>query len=562
MDGDANRASRWLWPGILAVVLLAAAALRLPPIVAGYPYLAYVDEGHVLRPAQKQIATGIWNPEENHYPQLPSRTIAVAARLAAAVASPFRDEPMLASIGRSSGFYDVIDPPELLLVGRLLSVLAALGAVLIAGFYARRLAGIGAGAVAAAAMALVPALVLRGSIVIVDAYTTLFALGALAIASSVSVPRQWLRVALAGACCGLAAVSKYPAGLVGIAVVVQLVLLPWSWPQRLARAAVAALAGGLAAVVAMPSLATQGVTIWRRLLLERQGYSTNHSVTYWDQAVRRAEWDLHFERPEVGWVFLALALAGSAVAVAVPRWRRDGVAWGVFTLTMVGFHASYAFQPFRHLLPVVAIGCVAVGVLAGWLGERLRRPVLVPAAAIVLLVALYAPGDAAYAAERARLRDTRSQAVDWLLRHREPAQSVLVMRQVAIAPLDLQRLGPKVELGWWEDEARPRAMRAEPRFLVVTPLVRPDGSELFPGADAEWLLRSYQVRAQLGTEAMNTTGVTYPDNRLHIYVLERRPGARRSFKDATSAATGANSSSGKFSPLSQNSPSPPAPHDS
>lgn len=532
MDGNTNRAARWLWLGILAAALLAAAALRLPAVVAGYPYLAYVDEGHVLRPAQKQILSGQWEPAENHYPRLPSRTIAAAAQLAAAVAAPFRGASLLTDAARMSNSYDVIDPPELVLVGRVLSVLAGLAIVLVAGLYARRLAGDGAGAVAALAAALLPALVLRGSIVIVDAYTTFFSLCALALASSVDERRPWPRVLLAGACCGLAMVSKYPAGLVGIAVVVRLLLAPWSWRQRVVRVGAAALAGLAAALAVMPSLVTKSGVIWRGLLFEQQGSITHASPSYWDQAVHRAEWDLHFERPEVGIPFLVLALAGVVVAVAVPRWRGEGIAWAAFAAVMVGFHARYAFQPFRHLLPVAALGCVAVGVLAAWLGERLRRPLLVPAAAAALIVVLFAPGDVLYAAERARLRDTRSQAVDWLVRHRGRGQSVLVTRQVPIAPLDLRRLGPNVDLGWWEEE-RPRAMRAEPRFLVASPLIRPDGAEVFPGRDAEWLLRTYAVRAQFGSEAALTDGMTYPDNRLRVYVLERRPGVRRSVRAAT-----------------------------
>src|SRR4029079_8699604 len=134
---------------------------------------------------------------ETHSPRVPPRTTAAAARLAAAAAAPSRTKPLLTDAERISGFYDVVDPPELVIVGRVVSVLAGLAVVLVAGLYALRLAGDGAGAVAAVAAALLPALVLRGSIVSVDAYTTLFALGALALASSVDGPRPWPRVLLA-----------------------------------------------------------------------------------------------------------------------------------------------------------------------------------------------------------------------------------------------------------------------------------------------------------------------------------------------------------------------------
>ena len=561
MDAEAP-ARRWLWLGILAAALLAAAALRVPAVRAGYPYLAYVDEGHVLRPAQKQIATGRWEPAENHYPQLPSRLIAGATWLTAAAAAPFRDEPLLAHGDLISGHYDAIDPPALVLVGRALSVLLSLGIVALAGFYARRLAGDGAGAVAATAAALLPALVLRGSIVIVDVYTTLFALAALAVASSVRKPRQWSRVLLAGACCGLALTSKYPAAMVGVAVVVELLLLPWSWRQRLTRAAAAGLAGVGTALLAMPSLLVEGAVIWRGLLRENAGYSTHRSPSYWDQAVRRAEWDLHFERPEVGLTFLALALAGLAVAAAVPRWRRDGIAWSVFAALMVGFHARYAFQPFRHLLPVAAVCCVAVGVLAAWLGARLRRPVALVAGTVVLLAALFVPADVRYVVKRAQLRDSRTLATEWLLRHRRPGQGLLVVRQTPMAFAEVRRLGGKTTHEYWNGKTRLLARRAEPRFLLVGALVHPDRRPLISDADRAWLLRAYEVRATFGSAPGLAGGIHYADNRLRVYVLERRPGARRSRKAASNVETGANSSSGKFTGLSQNSPKPPAPQDS
>ncbi len=523
MTGERRR--RWSWWLALGAVLLVAAALRIPAVRAGYPYLAYVDEGHVMRPAMKQIATGRWEPAENHYPQLASRAITIAAHATALAVDPFRSTPLLAPAQKPGYFWDVIKPAELLLVARGLTVLLSLAVVLMAGLYARRLAGDAAGVVAATAAALVPALVVRGSIVIVDAYTTFFTLAALFLVSTVEEPRQWRRVVLAGACCGLAAVAKYPAGMVGLAVVLRLLLMPWSWGRRVGYAALAGAAGLVAAVAAMPSLITKGDTILKRMLVEHAGYSVNQTGSYWHQAVRRAEWDLPFEGPEIGYVFLFLGIAGIGVAVAVRRWRRDGVAWALFVALMVGFHASYAFQVFRHLLPVVALGCVAVGVLFAWLGERLRRPQLVAALAVALLVALFAVEDFDYVVERARLRDTRTQAIDWLVRHREPAHKVLVLGEAPMHPDELLRLGPRILVQRWE-QARLAVMRAEPRFLLVPDLWQ-NGQPLIPAEQRPPLLAAYQIRATFGDRTGPVHGAFFLDNRLRVFVLERKIGVRR-----------------------------------
>lgn len=524
MTGERRR--RWSWWLALGAVLLVAAALRIPAVRAGYPYLAYVDEGHVMRPAMKQVATGRWEPSENHYPQLASRAITIAAHATALVADPFRSTPLLAPAQKPGFFWDVIKPAELLLVARGLTVLLSLAVVVMAGLYAWRLAGAAAGVVAATAAALVPALVVRGSIVIVDAYTTFFALAALFLASKVEEPRQWRRIVLAGACCGLAAVAKYPAGMVGLAVVLRLLLLPWSWGRRVGYAAMAGAAGLVAAVAVMPSLITKGGTILTRMLVEHAGYSVNQTGSYWQQAVRRAEWDLPFEGPEIGYVFLVLATAGIGVAVAVRRWRRDGVAWALFVALMVGFHASYAFQVFRHLLPVVALGCVAIGVFIAWIGERLRRPRLVAALTAALLVALFAVEDFDYVAARASLRDTRTQSVDWLVRHRDPAHKVLVLGEAPMHPDELLRLGPRIQVQGWE-QARPAAMRAEPRFLLVPDLVQNDGRPLIPREQRPPLLAAYQIRATFGDRTGSVHGAFFLDNRLRVFLLERKTGARR-----------------------------------
>lgn len=526
-DAAVPRPKSWAWPLVLGAALLVAFALRAPAVRAGYPYIAYVDEGYVLQPAATLTATGDWAPEQNNYPQLPSLAIAAAARLVALLVDPFRDAPLLAKVG-ASPFYEVVLPAELLLIARGLSVLLGLGIVAVAGLYARRLAGYVAGVVAAAAAALLPALVLRGSIVIVDLYAAFFVLAALALVSTVSVPRQLGRIALAGACCGLAAVSKYPAGLSGLAVVLMLLTLSWSRRQRLRAAAVASVAGVAAAAIAMPSLVLAPAGVLKQLRFQQNAYATLRTGSYWQQLVGRAEWDLPFAGPEVGFTFLALAIAGLVLAWREPRWRRDAAAWTLLAALMAAVYAGYSFRAFRNLLPLAALSCVAAGLLFARVAERLRRPVLVGATGMLLLLVLFGTGDVRHAVARARLVDSRTQAVDWLVRHRG-GEPLTVVAETPLHPDELARLGRAVSRPW--AQTRNVARNARPRFLLVPGLSRADGAPLVSPSDRELLEERYEWRAVFGNVTGPGDRPHFFDNRLRLVVYERRPDARDRHSD-------------------------------
>jgi len=62
-------------------VLLLAAAVRLPSLTAGYPYINYVDEGNFLYPVSEMLRLGRWEPGWYLYPSLPLMATATAARL-------------------------------------------------------------------------------------------------------------------------------------------------------------------------------------------------------------------------------------------------------------------------------------------------------------------------------------------------------------------------------------------------------------------------------------------------------------------------------------------------
>jgi hypothetical protein len=174
-------------------------------------------------------------------------------------------------------------------------------------------------------------------------------------------------------------------------------------------------------------------------------------------------------------------------------------------------------RPFRNLLPLAGLGCVSIGVLAGWLGERIRRAWLVDVVAVVLPIVLFAPQLSDYVADQLRLDDSRVQAVDWLRQRVAPGERVLVLAPLAILPSELSRIGAGTLVRQWPGAAR--SLRLEqPRFVVVGELRAGEGTSL-----DEWQRRlaGYELRLQLGEEPTPPEPSWWRGNRQILYIFER-----------------------------------------
>src|SRR5215207_6260478 len=116
-------------------VLLLAAAVRAPSLTAAQPYMSYVDEGNYLHVSARMIRDGRWIPDEFLYPSLPITAVAAAARAYDPVyRARHEGRPMGNDVlTRHGGYYDVLEPFEILLLGRILCFLAGLGIVLVTG---------------------------------------------------------------------------------------------------------------------------------------------------------------------------------------------------------------------------------------------------------------------------------------------------------------------------------------------------------------------------------------------------------------------------------------------
>jgi 4-amino-4-deoxy-L-arabinose transferase-like glycosyltransferase len=517
-------------------ILLVALAVRLPAVTAGYPYLNYVDEGHVLLRVLYALRTGDWDPGWYIYPALPVYAILGAVHLYSPVYALVHGRPLRADLPPAPvPRYDWIGPPEVLLVARTLGLLVSLGTVALAGWLAARLAGRAAGLLAAWLAALLPALVIRGAIVNVDVYATFFVLAALCFAERVrepaggAAPRQARRDAfLAGAMTGLALVSKYPHVLVALPVAAAVLLAPRAGAgEKLRRLGLAGGAAVLASAVSMPALALRTGKVAAALRYEASLYTQSFG-SYWDQAVRRAEWDLPFDHPEVGWPLLLLAAASLGAALADRREARAVLGWAAYAAALGWLLSRFGFHPFRNLLPLVPL----LAVLPAGLYQRLRRRArratslaasrLLAAAAIALPPALFAAPLAPYLRHMCDLVDSRHQAVSWLAAHGAPGDTVVVAGELAFLPGELRRVpGSAAELPWAEARLAIRQRRC--RFAVLGEMWVHGQGPLPAAAWAPEVMPLYAVRAAFGEEGPNgDPAFVFHGNRQRIYVLERR----------------------------------------
>jgi 4-amino-4-deoxy-L-arabinose transferase-like glycosyltransferase len=520
---------RWktLLPGL--AVLIVALAVRLPALTAGLPYLAYVDEGHVLHHVSYLLGHHTWEPDTYSYPTLPFYLIAGTALAYSPVYAATHERPLLADLSPSPPeYYDILEPPELIVVGRLVVLAFSLGVVALTGLLVRRLAGPAAGLFAAWLAALVPALVARSAIVNINPMVAFFVLAALLFAGRVGGGARPRRdAALAGAMAGLAGATKYPAALVCFSVALAIVLAPSTWWEKLRRLLLAGGAAVATLLVSMPALALRTQAVIEGLRTMNLVYGIQEIGSYWDQMVRRAEWDLPVDHPEVGLAFLILALAGLALGLWDRRW--SGAVWGwlVFGVSTALLVAPYKFRAFRNLLALVPFGCALVALLYAWLRERTPRRLWLDLAAAALPVLLFAPALYAYDAFELALTDSRESAVRWLIRHTQPSDRVLIAEELAILPHRIEAVPARAFVQTW-GQASGRAIQRKDPYLVLGILSRHDGKLKIVYPIRDWIFANYKTVAQFGSTPTPGFEGEFRGNQQTIYILKRgpRPGVK------------------------------------
>lgn len=451
----ANEKILWL------VLLVLAALLRLGPIASNLPYIDYVDEGHILHPAIGLLKQKSFDSSVYTYPPLTSYLTVLAAKAYAPFYYLAHGHKLSKDLPADHDFhtplgdnYDLITPPEIVWLGRLMVVALSVGTVAVAGALARLLGGVRAGYFAMLFVALCPALVSRASNLVIDTTASFFALTALYFCQRLRVlggsasRRLWATAIFAGAASGLAFAGKYTAGAVFAAVLVTILTLPLAWKLRgiLTVSAGAGLFAGI--FIGVPGAILHPAKIVGELRYIGRFYQTvqtDHG--YWMTAL--SGWEL-------GVPLTIAGLAGLVWMIRNPAARPVAWSWIAFGLLLLSAVVWSSFQPFRNVLSLIPPLCITAAlflVQAGrYLEPRLGRGSLelwLTSALIALVSASLGWFTLLHLHRRTTNIDSRIRAIEWLRQHSTKEQSVLAIRELAILPAEWKRVAASAVVVPW-----------------------------------------------------------------------------------------------------------------
>jgi dolichyl-phosphate-mannose--protein O-mannosyl transferase len=461
---------------ILWLILITLAALvRFGPIASGLPYISYVDEGHVLHPAIEILKAKSFDSSIHTYPPLTSYLTIAAVKIYAPFYRLVHRHSLRGDLPGDDDFhtdlgdnYDLITPPEIICLGRLVVACLSVGIVLGAGAMGKLLGGSRPALMAMLFTSLCPALVSRGSIAIIDTVAAFFAVTALyfcqrlrILASSERV--VWWIAALAGVAAGLAFGAKYTVGAVFAAVLITIATLPGT-PKRKAILMMIATAGLCAGVfIGVPAALLHLTKIIAELRAQAVFYQSIQSdQNYWRAALSASE------------IGVPLVIAGLAGIIWMGRDRAArsiALSWLGFGLLLISVVAWPRFQPFRNVLSLIPLLCIAAAFFCekAWryLEQREIRYASQLAVAFVLFLACsFAWSSARYLATRITHTDSRVQAIDWLEQHTTKDSLVLGVRELAILPVEWKRIPAKSLVVSWVQAAD--ALQSQRFDYVVT----------------------------------------------------------------------------------------------
>jgi 4-amino-4-deoxy-L-arabinose transferase-like glycosyltransferase len=412
---DTRRAGwrRWEWPA-LGMIVLVAFAVRAWTVRGGLPFVDHPDEPNPINYVVAMLQTGDPNP---HFFQKPSLYVYL---LLAVLTLHYR-------LGHATGLYGDLSQmlitthryttiPGFFLWGRMLTVVIGSLMVLTAFGLGKRVWGRAAGLLAALFVALSPFLMRHSQYVTTDVPSAWLVLLAFAAAIAVARAGRWRDYLAAGAFVGLAASTKYNAGVVALTVIAAHGLY---WKRRSLVRLPLLISAGLAALIGFLVGTPYALLSWPEFLQGLLGQVGDYGAGIHGDFV--GAWNLggyleFFWGEGLGAIACVALVAG---IVLLLRHRRDvGLIWLSFAVPYLLLHLAQSSHFVRNLVPMVGMSALPIGVagaaLIAWVSERAPRYRVVLGAAVLLALLLPSAAETlGYSARLAR-GDTRVQALSWI----------------------------------------------------------------------------------------------------------------------------------------------------
>jgi 4-amino-4-deoxy-L-arabinose transferase-like glycosyltransferase len=460
---DARGLARYWAVSALALIVLGALALRVWGVRGGLPYVDHPDEPNPISYVVRMLRTGDLNP---HFFQKPTLYVYM---LLGVLSVHYR-------LGLQSGLYSALDQmtvtthiyttiPGFFVWGRLLTVV--LGGLTVAGVYllGRQVWGAGAGLIGALFLAVSQFHLQHSQYVTTDVASGLFVLLSFIFAVAIAQQGHWRAYLLAGLLAGLAASTKYNAGLIVLPIAAAHGLC-WGrrWLVRGVRLAGAAAASLLGFVLGTP----YALLSWREFVKGLVGQVAAYNDG--SQGDIRGAWNV---RGYLDFFWDAGLLAPGCIAVLIgvglllwpdderkPGARGAGLLWLSFVVPYLLLLLSQSTHFFRNFIPLFVLCMLPIGVAGAWLIAWLgrRAPRWRPLAVVAVLLLLLLPSAAQTLAYTQRLGqgDTRVQMLDWLGAHVPPGARIAAELKPLPGPLESPWVAvaalPEHDLAWYRQQ--------------------------------------------------------------------------------------------------------------
>ena len=394
----------------LATVLIAAMGLRLWGLSFGLPNDHCRPDEVFMVHKSLSIGAGDLNPHAFYYPTL--HFYLFAAIFGAYFVGGYAVGALTDLQGFELSFF--LDPSAFYLLGRSLSVLMGTASVWLVYLIGCMLGGRRAGHVSAMLLAVCFLHVRDSHFATPDIPATFYLLASCVLTVRYAQMGHGRDLYLGAALMGLAASTKYNAGLFAITVLVTSLRGTDPLRQKIHRLLIAVGLMALAFIAASPYIVLDFATFWRdlnevRTMIEQGGIvDLGRGWSYY----------LRFTLPHsLGWPLFAIGLVGAV------RWSlRRRLAEVALLAGLTGYYViagSGNVVYFRYTIPMIPFFCLAGGLLVNDIARSRIRVWL----AALLIAAPTAWSSYAHSRLLAQ-PDTRLQAVQWIEEHVPPGAKV------------------------------------------------------------------------------------------------------------------------------------------
>jgi 4-amino-4-deoxy-L-arabinose transferase-like glycosyltransferase len=423
----------------IVLILMGAAVLRVRGSDFGLPFFYNFDEPIFSDRAIAILESGDPSPHWFGHPgTLTIYLLTAAFSLVAGFLVINGDAPSLADAVAS--YWS--DPTPFMLAGRLIAIPFAVGTLLLTYAIAARIGGKWVGLVALIIVAVAPLHVEQSQLVRTDVQMTFWSLACLWFAIGIAETGRPRNYVLAGVMLGLGVATKYPAAILGVAIVVGHILYWGAMSSALKQMRWLLLTAGisvLSAALVAPFLLLEMPTVLEDLQFEARGAHLGPDSKGY---LSTAAW--YFREgllPNLTYLGIALSLVGLVLA----RSSRAVLVLSSFVVAFLLFIPAIGQTWSRWILPALpplailaAIGLVGV---TDYITGRSPWPVrpAVYLAFIALLV--FWPLQRALSGTKTRTLDfTHTQARSWILNNVPEGANIAVERHTAQLPHECYKL--------------------------------------------------------------------------------------------------------------------------